>query len=140
MRMRATLTGLLTVILLSLSSIPSVCEVGCSLTQGKPDCHHSQPADVQMSAMAGMQAHTSCCGTATSASTSAACEHQACVTQPALTSERFHFIAPVAPTLTLALADIGKLQPLLLERSTPVRGPPRFPKHSPVSLHTTQLV
>ena len=139
MRLRATLTNLLTVILLSLSSVVTACDAKCDLAQGSGACHQSTSGQMQMPAMAGMQ-NEGCCGTSSTFSAPHACQHHACAAQPALATEHFGFNAHVASSAMIVAFNPKALALGTMDQSIPVRGPPLFRTPSPVSLHTTLRV
>ena len=140
MRFRATLTSFLTVILLSLSSVASACEIKCDLAKMGPSCHEARSTPGRMPKMAGMEQPQVSKDSAASASTAHHCQHQVCATQPALLVERNGVIAYATPSVAAVIPHFLLLAPAALDRSIPVRGPPPFRTDSPVSLHTTLRV
>jgi hypothetical protein len=141
MRLRATLAGLLTVILLLLSSVASACEIRCNAARGLPECYASQAVGMQMPAAAGMQDDEDCCG-AVSVWPSAphGCQHQACSIEPALRSELAGMSAHLPPVATIESIDREGYKSSMRAHSIAGRGPPQLRAASPVSLHTTARV
>lgn len=138
MRLRLTLTSVLTVTLLSLSSFASACEIKCDImsSPGKTCCE-TRGAN-QMPAMAGMTPQHACCGRSVHFSTTS-CHHETFANQPALLFKRGG-IAAHSVASTVAAPEGSSVIPLELSAPIAARGPPPFPPASPVSLHTTLLV
>ena len=139
MRFRATFTSLLTVLLLSLSSVASACEIKCDLARVGPSCHEARATEGQMQAMAGMDRQASA-HSAVLVSAPRSCQHRVCANQPALLGERNGFIPHFAPSMAAVLPAFLSFAPAAVDLSIPVRGPPSFRADSPVSLHTTLRV
>jgi hypothetical protein len=131
MRFRATLTSLLAVVILSLSSVASACDVNCDRSLSRSRCPDAQGGNQQTASMAAMRSPHACCeGPINSSALS--CRQQPVASQPALLFDPVDVAvqpngntAAVIPVPSLVVA-------LALNASSPLRGPPRFRPCSPV--------
>lgn len=139
MGFRVTLTSLLTVILLSLSSGASACEIQCDMSRSGSSCGETQAVNEQMTAMASTMAGHACCGRSTNISTHS-CNHLVFANQPAVLSKRVSIAVYSNCSLAVAVPEPPVVATFPLTASVWLRGPPRFLPKSPVSLHTTLRV
>ncbi len=136
--LRATLTSLLTLVLLALSSVACACEIKCDMSMSGSSCGETQGLKQDMAAVASMKLQHACCGRSINFSTPS-CHHEASANQPALLNERVNASYSNASTAVVVSA-VSLVEGTALTASIPVRGPPRFRPASPVSLHTTLRV
>lgn len=148
MRFRGILAGLLTALLLSLSTNASVCQVRCGLGSIAPSCHtaapHPQNHDT-MPPMEGMDGMPHQDGARSSAETKAvllansACTTHVCSQLPAKVSELkalSHTLVSVAAVSHTTL----QFPPEPSRTNLAPRGPPDLRQTTPVSLRTTLRV
>lgn len=145
MKFRATWAGVLTAIMLCVSSAASSCEAKCNLGGLRPACHSdaakaAQAADMDSGMCHGSARSRSDAAPAYSVSRLSSCSHHVCAEQPAtLTDQR----SPVTHLLLLAAAgsvSAQKIEPEPLARSFAGRGPPPYHPPSLVDLHIIQRV
>ena len=143
MRFRATLASFLTVVLLSISSAASNCELKCDLAAMMPSCHspviqkHKQE---QMADMPGMEHKASpklANKTKALVATAPTCSTHACAQQPAVFIEQKATVAHVSLSTEAALFDAFQFAPEPTLAGLSSRGPPHFRPATPVSLRTT---
>ncbi len=146
MKFRSTWAGVLTAIMLFVSSAASSCEAKCDIGGLRPACH---------SDAASPQAHEAhmgsgmCHGTATSESGTASaltvslsspCSHHVCAQQPATLTDQRSAIAHVPVLSGVAHLNAQHFESDALVSSFTSRGPPFYRPSSPVDLHTIQRV
>lgn len=154
MELRATLAALLAVVLLSLSSAASTCELRCDLANVGAPCHGNAPASGQdrghamSSEMPGMrmaavpQEHGAGLGAVDHAITVAVpdtCNHPVCPEKPVLLKDESGRLARIP----LSYHVVALLATLLWSKAPTVfsaRGAPPVATSTPVSLHTTLRV
>ena len=151
MRLRATLAGLLAVVLLSLSAAAAACEARCDLASASAPCHgeagQSRPQQAQgkQVEMPGMSMVSMACQPARQASSSdkarctlaapSACRH-VCAGQPVLLkASGVLFVQGLYshPAFTVVAALLWPVTPATRISG---RGSPPFRTSTPVSLHT----
>lgn len=146
MKFRVALASLLAVILLSMSSAASICEIKCDLAQTIPICHgnavQQKPAG-QMTDMPGMDhmaATESDNANKALVQIAPNCHAHACAQQPAALIKQRAPVAHATLCTEPIILDSSRFapEPVIAELSS--RGPPRFRLATPVSLHTTLRV
>lgn len=145
MQFRGTLASLMTVILLSLSSFAANCAIRCDLQSAVGSCHGASHGGQQgtMQPMAGMDHSAVMPPTAAFPAVSpnsADCRHHVCAQQLVVMNEQQAALTHVTVDRGLTAPDPARLasQPdveVLFDR-----GPPRFCRATPISLHTTLLI
>ena len=135
MRLGATWTNLFTLMLLSLSSVASACDIRCDMAVADAGCTQTQSVDQPVPAMASMVSHQACCQRTVSLSLPS-CHHGASAHQPALLSEPIRIAAHATDNPAAVGPGHVPIASLDATAPTPVRGPPRFRTVSPISLHT----
>ncbi len=146
MKFRATWAGVLTAIMLFVSSAASSCEAKCDLGGLRPSCHSQSPSSqAHESHMGSGMCHgrarsESGAAAATIVSLSSPCSHHVCAQQPATLTDQWSALAhvPVLSGVVHLNAQHFELEPLVSTFAS--RGPPSFRPSSPVDLHTIQRV
>ena len=145
MRLRATLAGMLIVMLVAFSSAASACEIKCGFFMSASGCHAASESPAArgtyMAEMPGMDSvdiMTQNVSTERAAvSDSHKCRHTACNQQPGLVRDQKVSVVSAPTGIALLTLDPPRI---VLDPATggiPVRGPPLRQVDSPVSLHTT---
>lgn len=129
--------SMLAVVLLLLSSLAYACELQCNLARAG-QCCVSRGSHGSMKAMPGMEPVIGAGATLASPQT-VSCLHHVCPTVPALPAERSVAVAP-SPSLQAIQTDL--VFPVNRETASSdfLRGPPRLPLVSLVSLHILSQV
>lgn len=127
-------TSVLAVLLLLLSSLASACELQCNLARAGRCCAPHEA----MKAMPGMEQGPGVAATLVLPD-AVSCLQHVCSTSPALPAERS---VAVAPSLSFEAVKADQAFPVIREAvsSAFLRGPPRLPLVSPVSLHILSQV
>ena len=130
MRSRATVSYLVTMILIAVSCAASACSVRCDLHTASPSCHNAAHGQDRMMAAMFSGAHV-----APHAMT-APCEQHVCVERPALlrsdsaAATHLHFLQQ-APIVTLIEWPAARSLPTRLsDPPPPPSAQPRLPPHS----------
>lgn len=148
MRFRATLASVLTVILLSISSAASNCEIKCDLGSLAPSCHGSKaPLRAQHGSMPAMDVMThdaagesSVTETPTVVAQAATCRTHDCFQQPSLFVEQKIAVAQSPSSLGSVIPVELQFVPEPAVTEFLGRGPPPYRPSTPVSLRTTLRV
>lgn len=142
MRFRMLLAGLLTVLMLSLSSVAFACEAKCDLAGLSPSCHGhatrseaSQAPEMSGMSMPGM-VHPGTAAEHTVLQAPSTCAARL-LSYPALCKDETLRLAQVVSGAHAIVALTPLLWSMLPDSSSPVRvGPPAL-SSTPVSLHTS---
>ena len=145
MRLRATLAGMLIVMLVASSSAASACEIRCGFFMSASGCHAgSEPSVAQrtyMATMPGMDGVDIMAQNApmerVAVSDSHRCRHAVCAQQPGFVRDQKVSVVPTPTGVALLILNPPRLVLDPAAGGLPVRGPPSRQANSPVSLHTT---
>lgn len=146
MQFRATLASVMTVILLSISSAASKCEIKCEFATAVQSCHGGgvqAQAHEQMAGMPGMAPKASPeQGKQTTAlvATAPSCKAHACAQPPALFSEQKAVAAHVSLSTEAVFSSPLLFVPEPAMAGFSSRGPPNLQLATPITLHTTHQV
>ena len=156
MKLRATLVGILTAILLSLSSAASACELRCDLARVGAPCHGQafaspeQHGPAMSSEMPGMamtsmqQKHEAAAlrvsGDAARVVSPDACKHAVCSEKPLLLKDETTLLLQKTLSYQVVALVAALLWPKALSAFFAARGAPPLPPHTLVSLHTALRV
>ncbi len=145
MKFRTAWAGVLTAVMLFVSSAASPCEARCDLGGLRPVCHSvaASPQGPKAPMSSGM-----CHGNprpengarALAISWSSPCSHHICAQQPATLTNPHAAIAPVLILSRVAHGNAQHFEADLLVGTSANRGPPFFRPPSPVDLHITLRV
>jgi hypothetical protein len=145
MNFRATSAGVVTAIMLFVSSAASICEAKCEVGGLRPARHseaaspHTDGAQMGPGMCHGDAGAKSSTVPTMEVSLSSPCSHHVCAQQPATLTDQRSAIAHVPVPLGMAHVN-AHFEPERLVVALAGRGPPSFRHSTPVDLHIIQRV
>ncbi len=146
MKFRATWAGVLTAIMLFVSSAASSCEAKCDLGGLRPACHseaaspQAHEAHMGSGKCHGRVRSKSGAAPALAVSWSSSCSHRVCAQQPATLTDQRSAIAHVPVLSALAHLNLKHFERVSFGSIFASRGPPSFRPTSLLELHIIQRV
>jgi hypothetical protein len=146
MKFRGTWAGVLTAMMLFVSSAAASCEVKCDIGGLLHGCHseaasrQANDAHTTSGMCHGMAGSESGADSALAVSSSSLCSHHVCAQQPATLTDQRSVLAHVPVLSGVVHWNVQHFEFELLASSFAGRGPPHFRPSSPVELHTIQRV